>query len=215
MGGSLNAEEGVFHYYVFQKKLEDYLNGGIYKKDNKKIKEGYILNPRYVSTWKKGINYESIENYLMNLNITTYKIKSELKGNIDKVIRNNINQYYNYTLTNSFQANKTEYLQISEKIISKIYLERFVSKKIFECAGGVPQSINDLCNYIAFEHFDAKKDSIDTSNPEFYDGCNRWILERMKPEYELIYSFFIANVNRKVRSKLSKGPASPFQQLIA
>ena len=132
MGGSLNAEEGVFHYYVFQKKLEDYLNGGIYKKDNKKIKEGYILNPRYVSTWKKGINYESIENYLMNLNITTYKIKSELKGNIDKVIRNNINQYYNYTLTNSFQANKTEYLQVPDKIISKKYLERFVSKKIFE-----------------------------------------------------------------------------------
>lgn len=71
-----------------------------------------------------------------------------------------------------------------------------VSERIFECAGGVPQSINDLCNYIAFEHFDAKKESIDTSNPEFYDGCNRWILERMKPEYELIYSFFIANVKQ-------------------
>ena len=82
MGGSLNAEEGVFHYYVFQKKLENYLYGGKYKKDNTKIKVGYLLNPNFVSSWKKAINYKNIEQFLMNSGITTYKIKGDQKKKI-------------------------------------------------------------------------------------------------------------------------------------
>ena len=44
MGNSLNAEEGIFHYFIFQKKIQSYLEGKQYAKDNTKMKEGFILH---------------------------------------------------------------------------------------------------------------------------------------------------------------------------
>ena len=149
MGGSLNLEEGIFHYYVFQKKLENYLNGRKYKKDNTKIKEGYLLNPNYVSSWKKGINYKNIENFLINSGISTsYKLKGEQKKNIYEFIRDNIYQQYSFTRTSSFQVNKNDSLQISEKIINKKSLERIVSKKIFESLMGRTNANKQRIYYI-------------------------------------------------------------------
>ena len=149
MGGSLNLEEGIFHYYVFQKKLEIYLNGGKNKKDNTKVKEGYLLNPNFVSTWKKGINYKNIENFLRNSGIkTSYKLKGDQKTKIYEFIRNNIYQQHSFTRTSSFQANKNDVLQISEKIINKKYLERIVSKKIFESLIGRTSANKERIYYI-------------------------------------------------------------------
>ena len=146
MESSLNAEEGIFHYYVFQKKLENYLYGGIYKKDNTKYKEGYLLNPNYVSIWKKDINYKEVENFLAKSMITSYKINKEQKANIERIIKSNINQFY-YTRTNSFNANKNDYLQVS-KIIDKKYLERIVNKKIFDSLVGSSNSNKQRIYYI-------------------------------------------------------------------
>ena len=148
MGGSLNVEEGVFHYYVFQKKLENYLYGGKYKKDNTKIKVGYLLNPNFVSSWKKAINYKNIEQFLMNSGITTYKIKGDQKKKIYEFIKNNIYQFNSFTRTSSLQANKNDYLQISEKIINKKYLERIVSEKIFESLIGKASTDKEKIYYI-------------------------------------------------------------------
>ena len=129
MGASLNTEEGIFHYYVFQKKLNIYFKGRIYKKDNTKIKEGYLLNPQYVSVWKKGIHYKTIEDFLDKSNITSYKINKVQKENIYNVIRNNIYQNNSFTRTSSFKSSN-DFLQVSEKIISNKYLERIINKKI-------------------------------------------------------------------------------------
>ena len=149
MGGSLNLEEGIFHYYVFQKKLEIYLNGGKNKKDNTKVKEGYLLNPNFVSTWKKGINYKNIEIFLRNSGIkTSYKLKGDQKTKIYEFIRNNIYQQHSFTRTSSFQANKNDFLVISEKIINKKYLEGIVSKKIFESLIGRASANKERIYYI-------------------------------------------------------------------
>ena len=58
--GSGNTKEGIVNYWLFQKKLEIYLKGNEYIKDSKKIKEGYLLDPKWISQWKKGINYNKI-----------------------------------------------------------------------------------------------------------------------------------------------------------
>ena len=94
MGSSLAIEEAIFYYYIFQQKLKLYLKGGLYKKDNTKIKEGYILHEQYVREWKKAINYPKIVDFLKESNICTKKISSEQKDNINKFIKDQINQNY-------------------------------------------------------------------------------------------------------------------------
>ena len=131
MGTSLNAEELVLHYYNFQKKLELYLKGDTYKKDNKKIKEGYILNQYRVSEWKKRINYVDIEKFLLSRNIKKNKLDNKQKKEIYDFIKNNINKYYN-DKNYYYQSTIREYLQFNEKILSKNYLQTIVNKKIFE-----------------------------------------------------------------------------------
>ena len=127
--GALNAEEGIFHYYIFQKKLQLYLSGGKYKKDNKKIKDGYILNPNWVSNWKKSIHYADIENYLKNKGVKSYKIDKSIEGKVYNYIRKFINENYYYA--NYFKCKNNQYLQVSEKIMTQKYLQTMVSNKIY------------------------------------------------------------------------------------
>ena len=88
MGNSLNAEEGIFHYFIFQRKIQSYLEGKQYAKDNTKMKEGFILHSLYVSKWKQIINYRNIEDFLNKSGIKSKKIDSEQKKIINEFIRN-------------------------------------------------------------------------------------------------------------------------------
>ena len=130
MGTSLNAEDGIFHYFIFQKKLQSYLEGKIYKKDNTKLKAGYILHSSYVSKWKRLISYSTIEDFLNTSGIKSKKIESEQKKVIKDFIKSKINYHYYNSMT-TIQINRNNYLQIDNKIIGKNDLERIVSEKIF------------------------------------------------------------------------------------
>ena len=131
MGTSLDPEELVLHYYNFQKKLELYLKGGTYKTDNKKIKDGYILNQYSVSGWKKRINYVDIEKFLSSKNINNNNLDNKQEKEIYNFIKSNINKCYN-DKNYYYQSTIREYLQFNEKILSKKYLETIVNKKIYE-----------------------------------------------------------------------------------
>ena len=147
MGNSLNAEEGIFHYFIFQKKIQSYLEGKQYAKDNTKMKEGYILHSLYVSKWKQIINYRNIEDFLIKSGIKSKKIDSEQKKNINEYIRNQINLYYYNSMT-SIQINRNNYLQVENKIIDKNYLEKIVSNKIFYSLVQNPSNHKEKINYI-------------------------------------------------------------------
>ena len=149
MGGSLAIEDGIFHYYIFQKKLNLYLEGRIFSKDKKDIKEGYILHEQYIREWKKAIDYPKIVEFLKISNINTSKISDKEKEGINFFIKNQINQSncsnFNKTL---FRANTRDYLQVSGKIIDENYLQRIVSKKIFESFRNYTMINGEIINYI-------------------------------------------------------------------
>jgi hypothetical protein len=152
MGSSLAIEEAIFYYYIFQQKLKLYLKGGLYKKDNTKIKEGYILHEQYVREWKKAINYPKIVDFLKESNICTKKISSEQKDNINKFIKDQINQnHYFYSTNTFFSANTRNILQVQEKILNENYLQRLVSDKIFESFKNYTKINGDKINYILKE----------------------------------------------------------------
>ena len=152
MGSSLAIEEAIFYYYIFQQKLKLYLKGGLYKKDNTKIKEGYILHEQYVREWKKAINYPKIVDFLKESNICTKKISSEQKDNINKFIKDQINQnHYFYSTNTFFRANTRNILQVQEKILNENYLQRLVSDKIFESFKNYTKINGDKINYILKE----------------------------------------------------------------
>ena len=131
MGSSLKPEKMVIHYYNFQRKLELYLKGGIYKTDKEKLKEGYILNYNRVLEWKRRINYDEIEEYLFNSKISKNKLDKNQENAIYNFIKKNINNIYNSSNYYS-QTTIREYLQFKEKILTKKYLQTIVNKKIFE-----------------------------------------------------------------------------------
>lgn len=126
MGASSSLEEAIFHYYIFQKKLRLYLQGKIYSKDNKVIKEGYILTEDYITTMKKAIDYSKIVEFLEASNIKTTKITNEQKYVIITFIKNQINESKFSDLKNP------KVLENIEKILtenSENYLQRIVKHK--------------------------------------------------------------------------------------
>ena len=147
MGTSLNPEDGIFHYYIFQQKLQLYLQGKNYKKDNKKMKEGYILNFRFVSKWKQMINYRIIEEFLIKSGINSKKVGSELKKNINKFIKDKIDLYYYNSMT-FMQTSGKNYLPVNDKIIDKNYLETIVNEKIFSSLVNTYHNHKEKINYI-------------------------------------------------------------------
>ena len=147
MGTLLNPEDGVFHYYIFQQKLQLYLQGKNYKKDNKKMKEGYILNFRFVSKWKQMINYRIIEEFLIKSGINSKKLETEQKKNINEFIKDKIDLYYYNSMT-FMQTSGKNYLPVTDKIIDKNYLETIVNEKIFSSLVYTYHNHKEKINYI-------------------------------------------------------------------
>ena len=128
--GSGNSKKGIVNYWLFHKKLELYLNGSQFYKDNTKIKEGYLFNPDWISEWKKNINYDEIK---INLSqAIQFKDKDSYKLNKEQmnfILENSINDFSPNFI---FKAKNKEFLPLSEKIINKKYLESIVNKKTFK-----------------------------------------------------------------------------------
>lgn len=73
-----------------------------------------------------------------------------------------------------------------------------LSKRIFILTGGMPQTVNDLCYYIAIEHYDAKKTDIVLKSEQVHIAEQKWTFERMTAEYSVINGYFKENIKEDV-----------------
>ena len=90
--GSISFKEGIVCYYLFQKRLSDYLNQRNYAEDENKINYGYIIHPDWIDNWRKIINYEAIKNFLdYTITINGNNINN-CKDEIENYFINNISE---------------------------------------------------------------------------------------------------------------------------
>lgn len=69
-----------------------------------------------------------------------------------------------------------------------------LSMKIHNLSGGLPQTVNDLCYYIAIEHLDIGEDKIELGSEIMKRAEQKWISERMLAEYSVIRGYFTENI---------------------
>jgi hypothetical protein len=125
--GGLNFKEGIVGYYLFQKKLSDYLNKRNYAEDEFKIKDGYLIHPDWIDNWRKIINYDGIKvffKFSLNLNESNlYFCKDVIEDYFEKnLLEEEIIMFLS-------QVVKTNYFEISQK---KIFDEEFLINMIPE-----------------------------------------------------------------------------------
>ena len=122
--GGLNFKEGIIHYYLFQKKLSNYLNKRNYEEDEYKVKEGFIIHPDWIDNWRKIIYYVGIKNYLDGINLNENSLNSN-KDVINEYLENNITE--EYILLFLSQVVRTNHFDITQK---KIFNEDFLINMI-------------------------------------------------------------------------------------
>ena len=130
MGCEYPKTQPILYYYVFQKKIKNYLNCKINHKKKKEIKDGYLINPNWINEWKSRINYDKIvSEYLDHFGIESTKLNEDQITLINENIENNFNEI-NLDENTSLIIKNNEFSYI-ERILSEKYLEIFVNKKTF------------------------------------------------------------------------------------
>ena len=134
--GAKNAKnkiEQVIYYYVFQKRMNKYLNDWKNRKDKNIIKIGYLVHPEWIKVWKTITNYDTIKTaYLDYLKIEHSKIVNNHKK-IDsikqylKTTNKNFDNNLNYLIKNNPFIS-----MINERNISLTYLENFINEKTYK-----------------------------------------------------------------------------------
>jgi len=127
--GGINFKEGIIYYYLFQKKLTNYLIVNYKGDDN--IVEGYLINPSWMEDWRNIINYNLIKSRLDTSNI--------YDGNFD--ILNNY--FINYIekdiaeeesikifLSKNFRTNEFDITQ--NKIFDESIIKNIIPKDIYK-----------------------------------------------------------------------------------
>ena len=127
--GGLNFKEGIIHYFYFQEKISKYLNKMIKKKDEDEFQDGYLINPDWIKSWNKTINYEKIRQYIYGLDINEkYKeyYEDNIKGYIEKYIKEDeVKKLSNTVKTNNFDI-------IHKNIFSRKFLMNLLPEKVFK-----------------------------------------------------------------------------------
>ena len=129
-----NNSKPIIDYYIFQKKISSYLNNknNSNRKDNQKIKKGYIINQGWVKDWKRRIEYKKISDYLDSFKIQSMK-------NLNKVQKTLINEFivkdYNicrYDINSNivFISNGFSYNKDSFNKILKYYMKLGIYKDL-------------------------------------------------------------------------------------
>ena len=121
------AKVQILNYYLFQKKIKNFLNKSIFE-DNNKIEIGYIINNNYVKHWKKIRNYDFLSGFLDDLKIESTKLDDNQIKIFNEFIKNNKINYYNNVQFK--EANKL-LLDIFKRILSIKDLNNFVNEPTF------------------------------------------------------------------------------------
>jgi len=134
MGVKNTKIDNILYYYVFQKKINNYLNNDEKRKDKKLLKIGYIINPEWIKEWKRRINYDKlVSDYLDHFNINSIKLNDEQLLMINQFIEND------YILINLCYETKTikkyNYFTFYDELITRNFLENLVDVDTFEKFG--------------------------------------------------------------------------------
>ena len=130
--GALSIQEGILEYYLFQKKISNYLNKINNEKDEFYFKDAYLVHNEWMEEFKKNIKYKEIENYLDEMNLNENNLKNK---------KSQIIEYLNKNISNE--------IEIIPSRDAKTYLLIATQKKIF--------NKNILTNLIPSETFKAWK----------------------------------------------------------
>ena len=134
MGAKNTKIDSILYYYIFQKKINNYLNNTVKREDKTRLKNGYIINPEWIKEWKRRIKYDKlVSDYLVHFNINTTKLNNEQLLMINQFIEND------YLLNNLCYETKTirKYKDffIYDELITRNFLENLVNDKTFEKFG--------------------------------------------------------------------------------
>ena len=145
--GGLSFKDGIVHYYLFQKIISNYFNKQKYEKDERKINEGYIVDPEWIKFWIKKIKYDKIKNYLDKLNITENNYDQN-KEKIQKYFGNYINELKIKEISEIIINNDNNNFDLSnKKIIDQKILVNFMVDRVFKS-----QKINEKINKIKVKY---------------------------------------------------------------
>ena len=136
MGAHNTKIKNILYYYVFQKKINNYLKIAEKRKEKTHLKNGYIINPEWIKEWKRRINYDKIvSEYLVHFNLNSKKLNENQKLMIKQFIEND----YAYLFNNLYYETKTiqkyNYFIIYDELITRNFLENLVNVKTFEKLG--------------------------------------------------------------------------------
>ena len=135
-GGEGLIIDQIKNYYIFQKKLQSVLNNeqnSIFfnKKSKFKIEEVYLINHKWINSWKHYTNYDIAKDTFDKIDA---KDEKDLKRQMDKICHNlSENNLITDKFTMLFKGNKDAYKQITgKKILEPEQFECIVDKKTFE-----------------------------------------------------------------------------------
>ena len=127
----------IINYYLFQKEIEQYLTNWNDKNDKFKRKIGYLVNPDWVTQYKKLINYSNIKFILDQNKIKSTKYVDDQELVIDDFIKKPIKS------VNIKSINLNKFIKIfkfEDNFLSLETLQNFMNKKAYNGMNG--QQIN-------------------------------------------------------------------------
>ena len=120
----------ILNYYLFQKKIKNYLCDWKNLKDTNEIKKGHFIHPDWIEQWKDAIGYDIIKRVLLD------ELKIESKNLNEKqkqiIIGNLENQNYLYDESYIYIIKNNDFMSVNENIISFKSFENFLDDETFK-----------------------------------------------------------------------------------
>jgi len=127
MGSKNTKIDNIIYYYVFQKKINNYLNSYEKRKDRFSLKDGYIICLDWIKEWKMRINYDKIvSDYLTHFKLNSTKLNEEQVIMINQFIENDCNLDFETKTIMKYSYS------VKDELITQNFLENLVNKKTFE-----------------------------------------------------------------------------------
>ena len=127
MGSKNTKIDNIIYYYVFQKKINNYLNSYEKRKDRFSLKDGYIICLDWIKEWKMRINYDKIvADYLTHFKLNSTKLNEEQVIMINQFIENDCNLDFETKTIMKYSYS------VKDELITQNFLENLVNKKTFE-----------------------------------------------------------------------------------
>ena len=127
--GASSIQEGIIDYYLFQKKISNYLDKTNNEKEEFCFKDAYLVHYEWMEEFKKNIKYKEIENCLDKMDLNENNLKNK-KDQIIEYLNKNIS--IEIEIIPSRDA-KTYFLSVSQKkVFNKNILANLIPSETFK-----------------------------------------------------------------------------------